>query len=218
MPLDLEKIKYRTNHRAWSRGLRLFLQTTLIAVTVAAPLRAQSSWGRAEVNAAVGMGFPSGGIGSHTSAGPGGLIGVGIYSPANGLGLRVEGMYQALLMSERNVTVCQTGECNLKPYVSGANIDATLDIVGRSSAALAPRVYLIGGLGIYHTQALMPETTPEGIHDGIMSASGAGWNAGVGAGRPIAGLWCYVEARYHGVPVALNQRGGVVPIVVGVRF
>ncbi|MHB1863755.1 MAG: hypothetical protein ACYCVL_12370 [Gemmatimonadaceae bacterium] len=218
MALDLEKIRYRTTRLPWSRAARLFVRTTLIAVTVAGPLRAQSPRGRAEVHAAVDMGFPSGGLGTHASAGLGGLIGVGIYSPANGIGLRVEGMYQALRTSARYITVCQVGQCNLQPYVGGANIDATLDIIGRSSVARTPKVYLLGGLGIYHTQALLPFATPGGIRDGMVSASGAGWNVGVGTGGPIAGTWCYVEARYYGVPVASDQRGGLVPISVGVRF
>lgn len=218
MALDLEKLRCRTHRLPGSRVARLFFRTTLIAVTVAGPLWAQSPWGRAEVHAAVDMGFPSGGLSTHTSAGLGGLIGVGIYSAANGIGLRVEGMYQALRMSGRYITVCQVGQCNLQPYVSGANIDATLDIVGRSNTAPTPTVYLLAGLGIYHTQALLPFATPGGIRDGLVSASGAGWNVGAGVGGPIAGIWCYLEARYYGVPVALDQRGGLVPILVGVRF
>jgi len=218
MALNREKMRYCTSHRPWVRGSRLLRRTMLIAVAIAPPLWAQNSWGRPEFHAAIDVGFPSGDLGTQTSAWLGGLMGVGVYSAPNGIGLRVEGMYQALRTSRGTVTVCEAGQCSVQPSVGGANIDVTLDIVGRSSLARTPKVYLIGGLGIYQTGALLPVATPAGFHEGIVSASGAGWNIGAGVGRPIAGAWCYIEARYYGVPVADNQHGGLVPIMAGVRF
>lgn len=168
--------------RLMSRAALALAATILVAV----PLHAQASFA-ISAGAAVPVGTTADGVDMGYNV----TGSLGIKPPLAPLGLRIDAML--------NSFAHKVGGGNTRSIAGTVN--GTLSGVGMP----IPMGYLIGGLGLYNTDA------------GAGSSTDLGFNIGAGLNFPLTGFSTFLEARFHYV----DGDGGsmkFIPITFGMRF
>lgn len=162
----------------------------LAASLVAAPVvSAQTSF-----SAAIGATVPMGDASDAYKMGYHATVGLGIKPPLAPIGVRVEGMYNALDIKGFDA----------KGTILAGIVNATLSGAGMP----VPMGYLIGGLGLYRFSTDIAGST---------STSKFGFNIGAGLNIPLTGFGTFVEARLHYIATD-NKATMLVPLSFGVKF
>jgi hypothetical protein len=173
---------------------------TLICATASAPAAAQRPL---SIGIAGGVTVPAGSLRDGVNTGWHALGTVGLSSPMQPLGLRLDGAYNRFSYSDR--TRLALGGAGTQS-VSSATLNASYRLP-MTNSPLSP--YLITGLGAYRTDC--------SFGPGCAGSTRFGWNGGLGTRLYTMGVTSFIEARYH-----QTTRGdsGVhfVPVTLGLLF
>lgn len=88
---------------------------------------------------------------------------------------------------------------------NGSVLSGRVDAVVGMASATGPRLYGIGGVGVYH------------FGSDFQSQSKFGWNIGAGVDLPLGTLAARIEARYHAISTE-GATASYIPITFGLRF
>jgi hypothetical protein len=171
------------------RSLRGALVALLVSCVASLPAEAQRPlW----IGVAGGASVPLGTLGDATSTGWHALGVVGLASPIQPMGLRLDVAYNRL---------DATGAAGQQTIGSG-----TLNLSYRfPSAGMSIAPYAITGLGAYRVDCSGGATCGADTR--------FGWNAGLGTRLRLLGFGSFVEARYH-----RTKGTSFVPVTFGLTF
>ena len=176
--------------------LRRTLMLASFAALCALPYQAASAQvPMTSIGLAAGGTVPSGDFKDFTNTGYHALLTLHVHPPLSPLGLRVDGMYNDLALSDAD------GKAKVWAFTANA-------VVG--SGGIGP--YVIGGFGYYHTS--LANTV---LSLGDPSENKFGLNGGVGVRLPLTGFSAFAEARYHYV-MDSQAKVRLIPISVGFEF
>lgn len=167
----------------------VLVAVALAASVVATPLSAQIN-----LSVAAGATMPVSDASDLLNMGYNASVGLGFKAPLAPVGLRIEGMYNAL--EDKNLD-------GASYRVMAGTVNMTL------GAPMLPMTYLIGGAGMYNLKS--QGYTVNG------SESDVGFNVGAGLNLPLTGFSTFLEARYHRV-MTEGQAFQFVPVTFGIRF
>ncbi len=184
-----------------NRISQLLVMAFIGVITISAQSAAQKSY-------ALGIGggpaIPVGKMSDTQKTGVNGLLSLALGVAELPIGIRIDGIYNALPRSEGTLPAGSPGTSNLR--ILGVLGNAVYAFSGTSA-----KIYLIAGGGLYNTRFDL---------DGAKSENHLGLNAGAGMTFGFGPITSFIESRYHFISRQPAQ-GGVlhfVPITFGFMF
>jgi opacity protein-like surface antigen len=200
--------------------IRVLGLSALLSMVFVSQASAQSGFGeRPTIGVFGGLTAPTGDFGDEVSKGwhAGGLLKVRAY---RALDVRVDGTYSKLGKKD----IEQTDHAF---HTDGSISFGTLDAVANMGpdSAMYPgdnsvSPYLVAGAGVYRIDFAATCTGTCGAYDGEEIQTNLGFNIGLGASLPLAGIRGFVEGRYHRISRSTDVGGNrsMLLLSAGLRF
>jgi opacity protein-like surface antigen len=200
--------------------IRVLGLSALLSMVFVSQASAQSGFGeRPTIGVFGGLTAPTGDFGDEVSKGwhAGGLLKVRAY---RALDVRVDGTYSKL--GKKDI-VGTDATLNTDGTVSFGTLSAVANM-GPDSAmypgdnSVSP--YLVAGLGAYRLDYAATCTGTCDTFEAPEIKTNIGWNIGLGASLPLAGIRGFVEGRYHRISRSADIGGSrsMLLLSAGLRF
>jgi opacity protein-like surface antigen len=147
---------------------------------------------------AAGVAFPTSDLSDITNTGWNVTGMVGINPTMIPLGIRVDVAYNSFALKD---------ETGLDGNINFTSVTGNL-VWSVPTTGVSP--YLIGGAGLYHVAADIPNFFSD-------SDNKFGWNLGAGIKLPLSGFDTFLEARYHQVQTG-DESVKYIPVTFGIMF